>query len=105
MLEIILLGALILSLLIAWCAFGFMIEVKIEEHLDLDFITPETLHDNTKLNWFGCILVFLCISIISPLGLLIKVFDPIWKIFGIIWQRIFYKKEDWDNGFNIFKKR
>lgn len=105
MLEPILFGVLILSLFVAWCVFGFMIEVRIEEHLDLDLITPETLHDNTKFNWFGCILIFLGISIISPLGLLLKVFDPVWKFLGMICQRIFYKKEDWDNGFNIFKKR
>ena len=51
-------GAIIAAIVVAYVlitfVFGFMLCPK-----DFDLYTPADIHRNTKLNWFGCIILYI----------------------------------------------
>ena len=44
------------------------------EHDTYVLMTPISLHKNTRMNWFGCILTWIAFGLISPIVFVFKLF-------------------------------
>lgn len=65
-----------------WALIGGIIEFAVSnKYLNDGLITPFSIQKYRKLNWLGSWFVFLLISIINPIGLIVKIICGIIKLF------------------------
>lgn len=62
------------SLVVFWVAVGGLIECTVSmSYMKGESITPANIYAYSSLNKFGCWFLFVLVSILSPVGLIIKI--------------------------------